>query len=85
MSDSYLDAIKAKTKIKPGNIVMVSYPIGEQTNNPARKYNGQEFVVKDRRRIDTPKGGARYLFELHGAVSDMGVPYTFLADELMIL
>lgn len=33
-------------KIKLGDTVMVSYSTGEQTNNPARKLNGQEFVVK---------------------------------------
>lgn len=70
-------------KVREGDIVMVSYPIGERTNNPAHKLDGQQFVVKKRYRPNVSKGGDIYLYELFGAVSDKGRPYTFLTDELI--
>lgn len=45
--------------------------------------DGQQFVVKTRRKANTIKGGDTYLYELFGAVSDKGRPYTFLTDELI--
>ena len=70
-----------KKTIRIGDAVMVSYPLSDVTNNPARKLNGQEFIVKSKRCIDS-RGGDRMLYELYGAVSNMGVPYSFLTDEL---
>ena len=40
-------------KIMPGDTVLVSYPPSDGFNNPAKKYHGQEFIVKDRRRISS--------------------------------
>lgn len=71
-------------KIMPGDNVLVSYPSSDGFNNPAKKLHGQEFIVKDRRRISS-RGGDRTVYELYGAVSDMGVPYIFLEDELVRL
>lgn len=74
-------------KIKVGDLVLVSYPIGEQTNNPARILNGLQFIVKSKHQVDAQKNTrvSKHYFELCGAVSKMGVPYAFLEDELIKL
>lgn len=74
-------------RIKAGDLVLVSYTTGEQTNNPARKFNGQDFVVKRVHRVAESKNSkvTRAYYELCGAVSNMGVPYAFLEDELIRL
>lgn len=74
-------------RIKAGDLVLVSYTTGEQTNNPARKFNGQDFVVKSVHRVAESKNSkvTRAYYELCGAVSKMGVPYAFLEDELIRL
>lgn len=74
-------------RIKAGDLVLVSYTTGEQTNNPARKFNGQDFVVKSVHRVAESKNAkvTRAYYELCGAVSKMGVPYAFLEDELIRL
>lgn len=71
-------------KISCGDPVMICYTNGEQTNNPAHELDGQQFVVKSKRMAgEIFKGGDKYIYELHGAVSNMGVPYAFLTDELI--
>lgn len=70
-----------KKTIRVGDAVMVSYPRSDVTNNPARRLEGQEFIVKSKRCIDS-RGGDRIVYELYGAVSAMGKPYSFLTDEL---
>lgn len=69
-------------RINPGDPVVVHYPKGEKTNNPATKYNGEQFIVK-RRRVICTRPANRVYYELYGAVSDMGVPYGFLEEELI--
>lgn len=82
MTDTLLTEDK---KIRVGDLVMVAYPASEKTNNPAHRLDGQQFVVKSRRRPNVSKGGDIYLFELFGAESKAGKPYTFLTDELIKL
>lgn len=82
MTDTLLTEDK---KIRVGDLVMVAYPASEKTNNPAHRLDGQQFVVKSRRRPNVSKGGDVYLFELFGAESKAGKPYTFLTDELIKL
>ena len=82
MTDTLLTEDK---KIRAGDLVMVAYPASEKTNNPAHRLDGQQFVVKSRRRPNVSKGGDVYLFELFGAESKAGKPYTFLTDELIKL
>ena len=72
-------------KIRVGDLVMVAYPASEKTNNPAHRLDGQQFVVKSRRRPNVTKGGDVYIFELFGAESKAGKPYSFLTDELIKL
>ena len=85
MTDTLLSAVR--TKIGIGDPVMVVYPMGEQTNNPAHTLNGQEFVVKSIHRIAESKNSrvTRVYYELHGAKSSRGVHYAFLEDELIKL
>ena len=83
MADTLLCA--ASGKIREGDLVMVAYPASEKTNNPAHRLDGQQFVVKSRRRPNVTKGGDIYLFELFGAESKAGKPYSFLTDELIKL
>ena len=75
----------ASNKIREGDLVMVAYPVGEKTNNPAHVLDGQQFVVKTRRKTKTNKGGDTYQYELRGAESKAGKPYSFLTDELIRL
>lgn len=77
--------MKISDKIRVNDIVMVTYPVGEKTNNPAHKLDGQQFVVKTKRKPKCNKGGDIYLYELFGATSNEGVPYSFLSDELIKL
>ena len=71
-------------KIKLGDTVTVHYQAGEGTNNPARKLDGQQFIVK-RRQVISARPANRVYYELYGAVSEMGVPYGFLEEELIKL
>ena len=82
MKDTLLSAAR---NIRVGDAVMVAYPISEKTNNPAHRLDGEEFVVKTKRKPVCKKGGDIYLYELFGAASKAGVPYTFLTDELIKL
>ena len=83
MTDALLCA--ASGKIREGDLVMVAYPMSEKTNNPAHALDGQQFVVKSRRRPNISKGGDIYIYELFGAESKAGKPYSFLTDELIKL
>ena len=82
MTDTLLSGSKY---INVDDLVMICYPIGEKTNNPAHELDGQQFVVKTKRKPNVVKGGDIYLYELHGAKSKRGVPYSFLTDELIKL
>lgn len=82
MTDTLLSASKS---ISEGDLVMVAYPISEKTNNPAHRLDGEQFVVKTKRKPGTKKGGDVYIYELYGAQSKKGVPYSFLTDELIKL
>ena len=77
--------MKENNKISVSDLVMVAFPVGEQTNNPAHELDGQQFVVKSKCKTKTNKGGDTYQYTLHGAESKKGVPYTFLTDELIRL
>lgn len=72
-------------KIRVDDLVMVVFPVGEKTSNPAHQLDGQQFVVKTKRKIKTDKGGDTYQYTLYGADSKAGVPYSFLTDELILL
>ena len=81
MTDTLLTGANS---IQEGDLIMVRYPLSEKSNNPAHKFDGEQFVVKSKRMVDrNSKGGDRYVYELHGANSDKGLPYAFLTDELI--
>lgn len=77
--------MKDNNKISVSDLVMVAFPVGEKTNNPAHRLDGEQFVVKSKRKPRCNKGGDIYLYELYGAESKAGVPYSFLTDELIKL
>ena len=77
--------MKANNRINVSDLVMVAYPTGEQTNNPAHRLDGQQFVVKRKYKLNNKKGGDTYIYELFGAESKKGKPYSFLTDELIKL
>ena len=79
------DTITPARRIVEQDLVMVCYPIGEKTNNPAHKLDGEQFVVRTKRKPKTNKGGDVYIYTLYGAESKKGVPYSFLTDELIKL
>lgn len=72
-----------KKRVLPGALVMVSFPIeNEQTNNPARKFDGMEFTVKTRHQ---PVASKKPQYTLYGCETEYGLPYWFLDDELIVL
>lgn len=85
MTDTLLSA--ASGRIIEGDLVMVAFPMGEKTENPAHKFDGEQFVVKSVHRVAESKNGnvTRVYYELFGAKSDMGVHYAFLEDELILI
>lgn len=74
-----------RKKILPGTLVMVSYPLEDgQIDNPAKKFEGQVFTVK--RKCNVMVGRVRHsYYELYNAVSDKGIPYGFLENELTVV
>ena len=72
-------------KISVSDLVMVAFPVGEKTNNPAHELDGQQFIVRSKYKTNTNKGGDTYQYTLYGAESKAGKPYTFLTDELIRL
>lgn len=55
------------------------------TNNPAYKFDNQEFIVKH---IHLAKRGTQVkavMYNLYGADSEAGLPYWFLDDDLIVL
>lgn len=85
MTDTLLAA--RSNKINVGDSVMVSYTPGEQTNDPARKLDGQTFIVKSKHQVVGHKNTrvSKHYFELNGAVSEYGIHYGFREEELIKL
>ena len=85
MTDTLLSA--ARETINEGVLVMVSYPLSDKTNNPAKKLDGMEFTVRNKHLIREARNtrAIRHYFELAGAVSDFGIHYGFCEDELIKL
>lgn len=69
-------------KITIGSKVLVAYSNNVQTNDPARKYDGEEFVVKQKRTVLVGKI-TKWYWELYGAESKYGVPYGFCEEDLI--
>ena len=69
-------------KLRPGSLVRVAVP-SDKTNNPAKKLNGREFVIKDVKHYSKGSGPNRAMFTLYGAESEAGMPYWFLPNELI--
>ena len=68
-----------------GDLVLVMYDDGDRTNDPAKKYHGQTFVV---RLVHNIMSGARTMstmYTLYGADSEAGEPYWFLESDLIKL
>ena len=73
----------AAEKIKLGSKVLVAYPDnGQFTNDPARKYDGKEFVVKKKKVIMVGRI-PRWYWELYGAESEYGISYGFCEEDLI--
>lgn len=73
-----------KKKILPGALVEVCYPIErEQTNNVAKQFEGQRFVVKSKHIANGPMAKPQYT--LYDCVGRNGKPYWFLEDELIVI
>lgn len=73
-----------KKKILPGALVMVSCPIEkEQTKNPTRQFEGQEFTVKTKHIANGPMAKPQYT--LYGCEGPNHKPYWFLEDELIVI
>ena len=72
-----------------GAKVMVALDHAEQipTNKQLWEYQGQERVISRRRIIAYGRGGCTRgtYYELKGVVSEMGVPFGFLEEQLVPL
>lgn len=76
-------SILQRKRYEPGALVMVSIEQGKgQTNNPAVKFNGQEFRILYKHQ---PKPTVRPQFILDGCEGEDGKPYWFLEDELILI
>lgn len=68
---------------QPGALVQVNVETDRaQTNNPAKKFNGQTFRIEYRHQ---PKPTMRPQFTLVGCESDYGLPYWFTEEELILI
>ena len=72
-----------RTYLRPGSMVIIAYPLNERTNNPAHKLEGETMVVKSVKEYPKATSIYRRMFTLYGAVSEKGMPYWFLEDELI--
>ena len=70
--------------INIGSLVRVRFT-GKHDTDPAKKFNGQTFVVKSRKTIHQSKTDIRWLYELYGANSKKGMPYTFIEENLELI
>jgi hypothetical protein len=74
--------------IEVGSMVKVNFPPARKriaTNDPARKLHGQVFVVKSRKSIYQSDTDVKWLYELYGANSKKGMPYTFIEENLELI
>lgn len=71
-----------KKRIELGRMVAAHFDPGDRIPNlGAKKYDGTVHrIVKE-----TIYGAYGTMYELDGAVSDQGVPYTFTKDELEVV
>lgn len=68
--------------INLGSVVEVVFPVTKSgTKDPAFKFNGRCFVVKSRRSIRMSTDSS-FVYELYGAESEYGFPYTFREENL---
>ena len=73
----------AAEKITLGSKVMVAFPAnGQFMNDPARKCDGKEFIVK-RKKVIMVGSIPMWYWELYGAESEYGVPYGFCEEDLI--
>lgn len=67
--------------MKKGDKVIVNVPLHEQkVHSSAAKYNGQEMTIT--RRVARLNGQTVY-YELKGAESEYGIPFSFAKDWLI--
>lgn len=71
----------------------MKYPLGSRVkvsvasttqipNNPLQKLNGRVYTVKDVQ-LKYQTRAPHWIYQLYGAESDMGVPYTFMEEDLI--
>lgn len=69
-------------QIKVGSLVTVRFnPDDKIPNLGAKKYDGAETTVTKR----VNRGSYGIMLELDGCVSDAGVPYTFMIDDVELI
>lgn len=65
--------------IKLGSVVEVVFR--KKTTDPAYMFNGMCFMVKNRKSFRNGND-TQYMYELYGAESEYGSPYTFREENL---
>lgn len=73
---------KERNTIIPGVRVRVTYAMNRWTNDPAKKLDGFETIVKRKKWIPLTNSTFRPYYELYGAESDFGIPYAFCEEDL---
>lgn len=69
-------------QIKLGSAVVVRYDSDSKIPNiGAKKYDGAETTVVKR----TDCGSYGIMLELDGCISDKGIPYTFMLDDIELI
>ena len=72
-----------RSELRPGDLVMISISMDAQTNNPAVKFDGEVHAIRDKHFVNGSHIGQKPQFTLYGVTSEFGLPYWFLADDLI--
>lgn len=75
-----------ENELKIGQEVIISFdPKDHYTGNPARQFNGQTAIIKKKNHLKYGSRHSNYsiLYELEGIESEFGIPYSFVADQLL--
>lgn len=71
--------------IQLGSMVQVDFDNDACLNDPARKLSGQTFVVKAKKTFRSRNSTYTRIYELYGAESKKGMPYSFLEENLKLV
>ena len=68
------------TYLKVGGVVMIALPPEDKRNNPVAEFEGEQTYIT--KRVLLKKTTVQY-YELAGATSKYGIPYSFVREWLI--